>query len=37
MKLEKVGPAHDSACPVRPYAAAGARDAAADRPQGVEA
>jgi hypothetical protein len=22
MKLEKVGPAHDSACPVRPYAKA---------------
>ncbi len=25
MKLQKVGPAHDSACPVRPFAAANAR------------
>ena len=27
MKLEQVGPDHESACPVRPYAAAGARSA----------
>jgi oligopeptide/dipeptide ABC transporter ATP-binding protein len=37
MKLEPVGPDHASACPVRPYAAAGARDPRADKPQGVEA
>jgi oligopeptide/dipeptide ABC transporter ATP-binding protein len=34
MKLEPVGPEHASACPVRPYAEAGARGA--DKPQGVE-
>jgi oligopeptide/dipeptide ABC transporter ATP-binding protein len=37
MKLEPVGPDHASACPVRPYAAAGAREPGADKPQGVEA
>jgi oligopeptide/dipeptide ABC transporter ATP-binding protein len=35
MKLEPVGPDHASACPVRPYADAGARSAA--EAQGVEA
>ncbi len=32
MKLEAVGAAHHSACPVRPYAAAGARGGAAGTP-----
>jgi oligopeptide/dipeptide ABC transporter ATP-binding protein len=35
MKLEPVGPDHESACPVRPYANAGARGAA--KAQGVKA
>jgi hypothetical protein len=35
MKLEPVGPDHASACPVRPYANAGARSV--DKSQRVEA